>query len=82
MSYIQKNWKTVSMGTLMIISAVVTIVWPNLATKIITAATAIITGIGFMVTGDASASVQSGDTITTTANSAPHVVTKVDPAAK
>lgn len=79
MSYIQKNWKTFSAGLLMIVSALVPVFWPALATKIVGAAGAVLGGIGLIVAGDASASIQTGDTVTTSANTTPHTVTKVDP---
>lgn len=63
----------------MIVSALVPLFWPSLATKIVGASGAVLGGIGLIVAGDASASVQSGDTITTSANPTPHTVTKANP---
>lgn len=77
MSYIKKNWKTVSAGTLMIVSTIVPFIWPSLAGKIILAAGNVIGAIGLIVAGDASASIQTGDTVITSANPTPHTVNKV-----
>lgn len=62
MSNLLKNWKTTSSGLLMVISAVVAVVFPQMASKIIAACTGVLGGLGLIFAGDASQSVQSGDT--------------------
>lgn len=79
MSNIFKNWKTTSAGILMMVSAIVVIVFPQEATKIVGACTGVLGGLGLIFAGDGSASIQSGDTVSTTTTPTPHVVTKVDP---
>ncbi len=79
MSNLFKNWKTTSAGLLAIIGAVVGLAygWHNLnPTEITAAASAILGGVGLIAAGDASQSIQTGDSVTTTANPDPHTVTK------
>lgn len=67
MKHIFQNWKTSSLGITMIAGAVVSLFFvPVSQASIMAAVTGILGGLGFLFSGDASNSVQSGDSTTIT----------------